>query len=449
MLREFRWNVIVRVIAITALSIFLAYVVTNKEWFFTPLVISILIALLIWNLIYYIERTNKDLTYFILSIKQGGFTSSFSDNQRGRNFKKLTQAFNDVIEEFQKLNIQKESHYQYLKMLTESMPIGVISLDPDGKVQLTNPAARSLLNLVRLSHVDDLKKVSARLYETINMLKSGERQTIRTVIGEKEFQLSAQSHELIIGNAGHKIIVIQDLKSELEDKEVDAWQKLIRVLTHEIMNSVTPIVSLTEAMNSLLTDQKGGHRELIELDEEDKKDLFGSLKTIENRSRGLLKFVNAYKDFTKTPDLKFTRIDLRETIDKVVGLMDGSDQSIIWQRPGFHVYVKADPDWMEQVLINVVKNAIEATTDNANRKVTISVRGSEKFVNVFVTDNGIGMDHETLEKAFIPFFTTKKTGTGIGLSLSRQILKLHNGNLTLSSQPGEGTQAVLSLPTIR
>ncbi len=447
-IKGFRWNIILRVLLIAALTLLLSYVLTNRNWFFTPLVIILILIVATWSLIHYIEKTNKDLTHFILSIKQRGFTTTFPPGKRGKTFTKLSEAFNDVIEEFRKINLQRETHYQYLQAMTENIQVGILSFDRDGKIELANPAALQLLGVMRISNIIELSRINPKISRTINELKSGERHLMRAVIGQKELHLSIQLKELTMNDLPFKIVLIQDLNRELEAQEVDAWQKLIRVLTHEIMNSVTPIVSLTEAVNSMLAGRDGSRRDFASLDRDDKEDLYGSLQTIEKRSKGLLRFVNAYKDFTKVPELIFGEVDVLALVKRVVNLFKAElkGHEIIIEKIGNEntVLATADAEWLEQVLINVVKNSIEALEGKTNPQISIAVGkdGHQTFIRVH--DNGPGMDKETLDQVFVPFFTTKKRGTGIGLSLSRQIMRLHKGTLHISSEAGKGTEVALS-----
>ncbi len=428
---------------ITGIALLLSYVLTNKEWFFTPLVLILLLLISIWSLVYYIEKTNKDLTYFILSIKQSGFTTSFPPGKKGKTFRRLSEAFNDVIEEFRKVNLQRETHYQYLQTLTENIQAGIISFDASGNVALANPAALQLLGALRLGNISELKKISAKLFQVINDLKPGQRQLFKTVIAKREVHLSVQVKELIMNEAPYKIVLVQDLNQEMEEQEVDAWQKLIRVLTHEIMNSVTPIVSLTEAINTMLTDRDGERKRLEALDEDDKEDLFGSLETIEKRSRGLLRFVNSYKDFTKAPEVVLSQLDISELIKQVLNLLNAElirnrimvDKSELEGR----LMAWGDASWLEQVIINVIRNAIDALEQATTPTIKIEAFKSGDETCISITDNGEGMDKGTLDNIFVPFFTTKKNGAGVGLSLSRQIMKLHGGSLSVASELGKGT----------
>ncbi|MBX2942532.1 MAG: ATP-binding protein [Cyclobacteriaceae bacterium] len=440
-------NIVLRVALIIALAILLSYVLTNKEWFFTPFTLVLLLIISIWRLIHYIEKTNKDLTNFILSIKQGGFTSSFPQGKKGETFRRLSRAFNDVIEEFRKINLQRETHYQYLQTLTENIQVGIISFDHSGKIELVNPAALRLLGTLRLKNIIEIKKINSKLFQVMNDLEPGQRQVFKTIMAKSEMHLSVQVKELSMNETSYKIMLIQNINQELEDQEVDAWQKLIRVLTHEIMNSVTPIVSLTEAMNTMLVASSGERRKLETLDTEDKEDLFSSLQTIEKRSRGLLRFVNAYKDFTKAPELILSQVDIGDLIEQVLSLLgpDMERNRITLEKSGVkdHFMAKVDASWLEQVVINVIRNAIDALENTAGPEIKIEAlqKGSKNYISV--VDNGQGMDKETLDKIFIPFFTTKKSGTGIGLSLSRQIMKLHKGSLTVTSEPDKGTVVLM------
>ena len=449
-LKAFRWNIVLRVIVITILALVLSYVLTNKDWFFTPLVLIILLVISIWSLIYYIEKTNKDLTHFILSIKQSGFTTSFPPGKKGKVFRRLHEAFNDVIEEFRKINLQRETHYQYLQTLTENIQAGIISFGEDGNIELANPAALRLLNTMRIGNIQELKAINGKLHQLISESEPGQRHLVRTIISGREVHISIQVKELIMNEVPFKIVLIQDLNQELEQQEVDAWQKLIRVLTHEIMNSVTPNVSLTEEINTMLVEKSGERKNLEKLDHDDKEDLFESFQTIEKRSKGLLRFVNAYKDFTKTPELVFSKVDLSELIHRVITLF-GTELDrlkIEMDHAGVQkkLFAKADAGWLEQVLINIIKNAIEVLENKDQAKIVINAFQLNQRTTISVIDNGGGMEKDVLDKIFIPFFTTKKTGTGIGLSLSRQIMKLHRGGLTVLSEPGTGTIVKLEWP---
>lgn len=437
-LKNFRLNVFIRTLLLTALALVLAFVLVKTEWFFTPLVVGILLLITVLNLIYYVEKTNTDLTQFLLSIKQGGFTNIFQ-GKKGANQAELSRAFNEVIEEFQKISIEKESQYQYLRTLNENIGISIISYTEDGHIELMNPAAKNLLKKPYLKNIKDLDAIDPALYEAVIELHSGDRRVIKAFIKDEMIPLSLHVKDFILQNKNFRLVLLQNIHIELEQKEVEAWQKLISVLTHEIMNSVTPIVSLSSAINDMMREA-----DITELSSDDKKDVTTSLQTIENRSKGLLKFVNAYKDFSKTPELKIIDVNVIGMIERITLLLqpdlNKSNIKLHLDLKTKELKVKADHELLEQVLINLIKNAIEVLEGSPKGEISISARrAGAKRVSLTIEDNGPGIPKEMIDRIFIPFYTTKKKGTGIGLSFARQIMKLHNGSITVQSDPGKGT----------
>ena len=438
-LKNFRLNIIIRVLLIMVLSLVLAFVLIKTEWLFTPIVIGILLISVATSLMWYVEKTNSDLTQFLLSIRQGSFTNIFKGTGKGSNQARLSQAFNAVIEEFQKISIEKESQYQYLRTLNENIGISIISYTGEGEIELMNPAAKNLLKKPYLKNIKDIDAIDPALYKAIVTLHSGERQVIKAFIKDEIIQLSLHVKDFILQNKSFRLVLLQNIHIELEQKEVEAWQKLISVLTHEIMNSVTPIVSLSTAINQMLHNE-----DLSKLPADDQEDIITSLQTIENRSKGLLKFVNAYKDFSKTPELKITDVNIVSMIERLTSLLkpdlEKSNIRLTLDIKASELKVKADHELLEQVLINLLKNAIEALDGAENGEISIAVRraGARKIA-ITIEDNGPGMSKETIDRIFTPFYTTKKKGTGVGLSFARQIMKLHNGSITVQSELKKGT----------
>lgn len=426
---------------ISGLSLLLAWVLVSTNWFFTPLVVGVVLILVVINLIFYVERTNKNLSQFLLSIKQGGFTNLFKDSAHGGTHGGLNEVFNEVMIQFQKVTLEKESHYQYLQTLTENLGVSLLSFDDDGHIELMNPAAKSLLKKPYLKNISDVKHINNELYEAVTLLDSEEKRVIKTVLSGELLQVSVQVKDFVAQEKHFRLVLIHNIHNELEEKEVEAWQKLISVLTHEIMNSVTPIVSLSTAMNQQLQHQE------LNMSNDDAEDLKLSLATIENRSKGLMRFVNAYKDFTKKPDINVSDIDLKQLVDRVVHLLSPDLQNAKIKTTihvsDAHFNIKGDPELIEQVIINLLKNAIEVLDGRESAKVDLMLEKKGRKCAITISDNGPGMERESLEKIFVPFFTTKKKGTGIGLSFARQIMRLHSGSISARSNLGEGTSFVL------
>ncbi|MEM1408795.1 MAG: ATP-binding protein [Bacteroidota bacterium] len=438
-MKNFRWNILIRVAAIVVLCVTLAWVLVETNWFFTPLVVSATILMVAGNLIYYTERTNKDLTQFLLSIKQGGFTSSFKNQKRGGSQKSLSKAFNDVIREFQKISIEKETQYLYLQTLNENIGVSIISFDENGNVEGMNPAAKALLKKPYMKNISDLARIDQTLHTAATEMESGEKRVIKSFIDQEVQQLSVQVKDFVIQEKGFRLALFQDINAELDQKEIEAWQKLTRVLTHEIMNSVTPIASLSTAVNQLISNPEAMDAMSIE----DKEDVITSLKTIEERSKGLIHFVGAYKNFSRIPELSIDKVDIAKLIERIVHLLqpdlDHAHIAINIAAPKL-LEVKADNELLEQVLINLMKNAIEALNGQGNGKIDITAtkKGAKKC-ELKIADNGPGIPDEVLERIFVPFYTTKKSGTGVGLSFARQIIKLHDGELVVKTETGRGT----------
>lgn len=444
MIAGFRTHIIFRVLLIVGITWVLVYAWLHTGWFFAPVILTVLLAGTVVELVFYIERTNRELTTFLLQVRQRDYTSSLRSVKRGQSFVSLSRAFNDVIREFERLDFQREAHFQYLQMLTDNMGVGIISFHPNGGVHLANPEALRILGTTRLVQEDDLKTIHPKIQDCFLSLRSGERRVVSVSIQSHALALSVQVKELRVGESFYRVILFQDINRELEDKEEEAWQRLIRVLTHEIMNSVTPVVSLTEAVNRLLHLPAGDRKLLSSLDADDTNDLYESLATIENRSKGLLRFVNAYKNIAQLPDVALQRVDVVAVLNHVIVLLRNP---VIYFDPAGPVYAHTDPVLFEQVVINILRNAGDAVRDQEDGRINLTVRTGEKVV-IQVSDNGGGIEPEILSKVFVPFFTTKKNGTGVGLSFSRQVMKLTGGQLLLTSERGKGTIVTLQLQPV-
>jgi two-component system, NtrC family, nitrogen regulation sensor histidine kinase NtrY len=445
--KNFRFSIFIRVAIVVILAVALAFILAERPSFFLPLVIAIFLLAAVVNLIRYIEKTNKDLTHFLLSLRQGAFTESYTSGQRGTQYEKLSDAMNDVVREFAKVNEQKELHYQFLEALNENISVAILSFDSDGKLLMMNRAAKQLLNQPSFSKLEHFRRIDPVLFEIIQTSQPESRSVVRTVIGEQQYQLSVQSKEIILQSEHVKIILLQNLNSELEEKEIDAWHQLMRVLTHEIMNSVTPIVSLTKAVETILYNPDGTRKNPTSLTDENADDVYSSLTTIGSRSKGLVNFVKAYKEYSKPIDLHLENVDVTALAQRTIQLLtpdlQKSNISVGLTAPT-STEAKADQALIEQVLINLIKNAIEAVSHDGSGKIIVEVvKKPIGTVNVSVIDNGTGIDQENISKIFVPFFTTKPKGSGIGLSLSRQIMKLHNGTIRVQSTIGKGSAFIL------
>lgn len=385
----------------------------------------------------FISQTNRKLTRFLDSVRYSDFTSGFTaDNKLGKSFRELNIAFNEVFEAFRKTRAEKEEHLQYLNTIVQQVRTGIISFDAEGNVQLINTNAKRYMELRALQNIRDLINKNPRLYHVLNTVEPGKSELYKSGF---DLYLTVQATQLRIRGVDVKIVTLQNIQSELQKQELEAWQNLTRVLRHEIMNSITPISSLTSTLREILDHDMEKKETWYELKEEGADDLREGLSTIENRSRGLIKFIDAYREYTSLPKPKIATVRLKDLIEHVAQLMKPDLKK---SNVNFHVAcsseyltIQADIELIEQVLINLLKNALEALTET--EKPTLQLLGTYdgNFVKIEVIDNGSGIIEEALEHIFVPFYTTKKKGSGIGLSLSRQIMQMHDGSISVESEP--------------
>ncbi len=442
--RNFRVKVIFRVFLLCITIFTTMYTLLELEAIFAFFVLIGLLAIQLYELVYFLEMTNRKLTRFLESIKFSDFVSTFtSDSQLGNSFKGLNLAFNDVLDAFRVTRSEKEAHLHYLHTIVEHVNTGLLAFDEEGFVELLNATTKKLLGIVALRNIEELIEKNSRLYKAIFDLSPG-KSTIYT--NHRSEQLAIHATELILKGRKVKLLSIQNIQPELQKKELEAWQNLTRVLRHEIMNSITPIASLTTTMKTILEEDLIKKDDHYELESESAEDLNEGLATIENRSQGLIRFIDAYRDYTAIPLPKMKKIRLSDLFRRISTLLkselSSGNISLESHILPEELEVFADPELIEQVLINLVKNAIEASNEGDTIYLSAALK-NQKQVQIIVEDHGEGIIREALERIFIPFYTTKKTGSGIGLALSRQIMQLHNGTLTAESEPGDYTRFIM------
>jgi nitrogen fixation/metabolism regulation signal transduction histidine kinase len=447
--RNFRINAIIRITLIAA-TIFLL-VFTWREFFITPVLIGILIFIQLYALFKYIDKTNRDLSSFLESIRFSEFTRSFQMEGMGSSFDELNKAFNDVIKDFQNVRTEKEEHFHYLQSIVQNIDVSIIAYQKDGTVEMINKAAKKLFQLSGLKNVKQLYQISGELVEKLLSIAPGESALIKVQQEDDLLQLAINSTEFKIHNKTIVLATIKNIQSVLEEQETEAWQKLISVLTHEIMNSITPIASLSSTIDVMIKDlQKLNPEEpASNLDPETIQEIQQGLQTINKRSNGLLHFVNTYRNLTRIPKPNFRITTVKNIFNNIIPLMN---EEISQAGISFHneidppeIEFSVDVELLEQVIINILKNAIHALEGFEKPQITMKAFLNKRGrVTIQVVDNGVGILPEVLDKIFIPFFTTKPKGSGIGLSLSRQIMRLHGGSITAYSVPLHGTTFTLT-----
>jgi two-component system, NtrC family, nitrogen regulation sensor histidine kinase NtrY len=435
--RDFRSRVILRVFFLGVAMALFSFMITRPNMLFAAVLTFVVVVFQLVDIFRFVSQTNRKLTRFLESVKYSDFISGFtSDNKLGKSFKDLNIAFNEVLEAFRKARSEKEEHWQYLNSVVQQVRTGIISFDSDGNIQLINTNAKRFIGTSAIRNVGELIQHNPRLYHALNSVGPGKSELYK---GSNELYLTIQSTELRIRGADVKLVTLQNIQPELQKQELEAWQNLTRVLRHEIMNSITPISSLTSTLREILDHDMEKKNHHYELKEEGADDLREGLSTIENRSKGLIKFIDAYREYTSLPKPKMSVIRLKDIIEKVAQLMKPelkkTNIRFHCECRSEYLTIQADVEMIEQVLINLLKNAIEALGDVQNPSLELIGHYDESTVKIDVIDNGHGIIREALEHIFVPFYTTKRTGSGIGLSLSRQIMQMHNGSITVESEP--------------
>jgi nitrogen fixation/metabolism regulation signal transduction histidine kinase len=440
--KRFYINCIIRVLLLSGTICLLAYLLFKTDFIAAAIFVSLVGGYQIFALIRYISKTNRDLTRLLHSIKYSDFSQSFTNNLKGAGFEELHAAFTEVIKEFQRAKLEKEEHFRFLQTIVDHVGIGLIAFNPQGEVELINNAAKKLLKIPRLKNINDLESVSSKLVVKLFELSPGANDLVKLKQDDNLLQLSIYATGFVLRKQQLMLVAMQDIQGALEEKEMKSWQNLIRVLTHEIMNSITPIASLASTAHGLLKDEQ--ECELPESMNETIGDVRHAVNTIEKRSKGLLTFIENYRKLTRIPRPDFKIVAVKDLFQRVEHLM--KDQ---FEAHAIKFYIQIDPlsleltadqALIEQVLINLCKNAVEALNGVAKPKIKLKA-GTDELGNpvIKVIDNGRGISEEVAERIFIPFFTTKPQGSGIGLSLSRQIIRLHKGTIGVTSTPNEKT----------
>jgi two-component system, NtrC family, nitrogen regulation sensor histidine kinase NtrY len=443
---DFRFRVGLRVVLLGLVMALFVFMISRPNMIFAAALTCLIIIGLLVELYRFTSQTNRKLTRFLESVKYSDFLSGFAnDNKLGKSFRELNTAFNEVLEAFRNTRTEKEEHWQYLNTIVQQVRTGIISFDPEGKVELMNTNAKRFIGIASLKNINELVDTNPKLYQALMEVQSGKSTLYKS---GNEYLLTLQATELRIRGNTVKLVTLQNIQNELQKQELDAWQNLTRVLRHEIMNSITPISSLTSTLREILDHDMTKTGDHYELQSEGAEDLREGLTTIENRSKGLIKFIDAYREYTSLPQPKIKSIRVKDLLEKVAQFMRPELKKTPIQF-GYHceseyITIQGDEEMIEQVLINLIKNAMEALNHVDDPRIELNGRVSDNIVQIEVIDNGSGIIPEAIERIFIPFFTTKKTGSGIGLALSRQIMQMHNGSLTVKSEPDVKTVFTLN-----
>ena len=444
--KNFRIVISFRILLLAA-TIFLFFYTLTLDYFITPVLVGVLIIFQIILMIRYVDITNRNLASFLESIRFSEFTRSFHIEGMGESFDELNTACNEVIADFQKIRSRVEQQYQYLQSIVRNIDVSIITYHKDGEVDMVNKSFEDLFQIYSIKNVKQLGKISNQLVDVLMNLEPGKNYVVKIQQEDDILQLAVYGTEFRLHTQRIMLVTIKDIQYVLEEQETETWQKLIRVLTHEIMNSITPVSSLTSTLDLMIKESRQEHEGY--LDKESIDEIQQAIDTIHKRSEGLLHFVNTYRNLTKIPKPNFELVKARDLCDDIKNLMANdlveNNIRLVTTVDPDNLEFYADNKLIEQVLINLVTNAIHALEERRDGRIDLKAfRNKRGRATVQVTDNGRGILQEVLDKIFIPFFTTKPKGSGIGLSLSKQIMRLHGGSINAKSEPEKGTTFTLT-----
>ena len=447
-----RFNIWVglRVLALFANLAVIAHLGTKGHLIYTMGLLVVLAIIQVAELLWYINSAHRDLAKFLFAIKYDDYSINFADKKLYRQFSNLSQAFQDITEKLRFARIEKESQLTLFKTLLEKLAIGVLVYDTNSEaIAIMNPAASKLLNTPNPKYWSRLKKREPNFTTAVESMEFGGHKLITIEEQGMKKELSVDMSFVKITGTRYNVIAFQDIRDEIEQKEVEAWHKLIRILTHEIMNSITPISSLSETMMMMLqTDKKPMLAK--DMDDDTIQDLILAVNTVNKRSNGMLHFVNDYRRLTRLPAPNFELVSIPDLFEDILQLqkaeLEKRNIKAEVKSSSQHIYLRCDKTLLEQIIINLFSNSFYALAETPSPTINLVAEVTDKRIFIHFTDNGHGIEKGKAERIFIPFYTTRQKGSGIGLSLSKNIMQLHQGGISVSSVPNIETTFTLNFP---
>jgi two-component system nitrogen regulation sensor histidine kinase NtrY len=426
---RFRLLTIIQVAFLVASVLVLTWSIIATDHFAVPLVIGLAVLLQVFGLIRHVESHVDTLEDFFAAVNYEDFTRRFIEDDIDAELK---EAFNLVLERFQDARAEREVQAGYLETVVRHVPVPFIAAKSDGTLTLVNNPARRLTGLPALTHLDQLADLDPALPALIRAIEPGSQQLLQTRLRGVPAELRVSVSEIRMDSGVDRLYSIENLSGELTAREASAWRNLIRVLTHEIMNTLTPVTSLAQTTTGLLDNPDATD------------DVREAVQTIARRSEGLMNFVLRYRELLKVPQPVPAIVNVSAILHSIETLMTGEldDVQVVIDVAPASLEVSADPALLDQVLVNLVRNALDAMKDVTRPRLELGGRLSFGRAVISVKDNGPGIDADAIEQIFVPFFTTKREGSGIGLSLSRQIMTAHGGEIAVESDT-DGTIARL------
>lgn len=440
--KRFSLLIAIRTILAMLTLIFLTQAVMHEGYHATILLLSVVLIIQFFEITRFISKTNTELVRFFDAVRHADFSQRFELKSLGTGFEELGAIFTDILQRIQNVRSNQEAELRHIKAIIEHVPVPLLSIAPDGKVTLWNNSVRRLFGANAVTHIDDMAQFNEDFPKKLQGILAGERTLVNITIDDMEHKLIISATQITTAIQQETLLSMQDIQSELALAQLQAWQDLVSVLTHEIMNSITPVASLAKTAVDLVEDVQEKTQQLPAITDEAREelaeeldDVLGAVKTVARRSDGLMQFVTSYRRLTRLPTPNKKIISIATLFSHVTTLAKHNWQkgnielttSIVPHALDIHV----DVDMIEQILLNLLLNAEQALAQSLKPRISLhaflNVRG---HVVLEVTDNGKGIEEENMAQIFVPFFTTKKDGSGVGLALTRQVMLAHNGKVT-------------------
>jgi nitrogen fixation/metabolism regulation signal transduction histidine kinase len=446
--RFFVTALILRLLLVGAAMALVIWLALEPGYHSATLLSAIVLAVLIIELWRYVSRTNREVARFLDAVRFADYSQRFDFEKAGSGFASLGRTFTAIINEMRERRSDQESQVRHLKALVEHIPVPLMTVHADDAITLQNNAARRLFGAAHVTRVNDLRQFGAGFARAVDEAIPGDRELVTFTVEGAEYRLTLAATEIIIAGDRERLISLQDIQSEIDATQAEAWQDLVRVLTHEIMNSITPVTSLAQTAAELVDDvvrQTGSESPIAE----ELEDVQSAVATVARRSDSLMQFIDGYRQISRLAPPEKKRVALADLFETATSLAKAE-----WNDPRVALsssvepsglYIYADRDLLEPVLLNLLRNAWQATRDVENPGIELRGRLNRRGNTVIeIKDNGHGVPEEIATKIFVPFFTTREGGSGVGLALARQVMIAHGGFIRLGRNGGAGTTFTLT-----
>ena len=446
--RYFLVFLVLRLVLVGAVMALVIWLLLEPGYHSATLLASIVLVLLAAELWRFVSRTNREVSRFLDAVRFADYSQRFDFDKAGSGFAELGRTFTRIIDEMRDRRAGQESGMRHLKALIEHIPVPLMTVHADDAITLQNNAARRLFGATHVTRVNDLRQFGPGFARAVDEAIPGDRELVTFTVEGAEYQLTLAATEVIIDGDRERLISLQDIQSEIDATQAEAWQDLVRVLTHEIMNSITPVTSLAQTAADLVDDvvrETGPNSPIAE----ELEDVQSAVATVARRSDSLLQFIDSYRQISRLAPPEKKRVALADLFETVTSLAQAE-----WDDPGVALvssvepsglYVYADRDLLEPVLLNLLRNAWQATNGIESPRIEIRGRLNRRGNTVIeIEDNGHGVPDEIATKIFVPFFTTREGGSGVGLALARQVMIAHGGFIRLGQQSAAGTTFTLT-----